>query len=190
MSILNKYSGLVIAVLAVAVIVLAAVLIAQNMGGPAPAGNTQNAGAPTGAPPSNNGTASNPSATNTGTRTNPSIGTKTTPPLTGFTIKVLTPTAGAAWTIGQQNTISWNPEAGTTGVIELLQAGATKNFVGIILPQTGPHQTSYTWSTRDLSLSRTNPAGITVAPGSYVIRILFDGNNLAAATSPAFTIVQ
>ena len=57
---------------------------------------------------------------------------------------------------------------GDAGSISLLD-GTTKQFIGIINPQIGPAQTSYTWSTRSISLSRTNPSGKDVVAGNYVI---------------------
>lgn len=74
-----------------------------------------------------------------------------------------------------------------TGYISLLDA-TTYKLVGVILNQTGPHQTSYTWNTRDLLLSRSSPTKITVTPGRYVVRIAFDGNNLSPITSVPVTI--
>lgn len=102
-------------------------------------------------------------------------------------IKLVTPVPGAVWTIATPNIISWAKEGGFSGQIELLDA-STMKLVGVILPQTGPSQTYYEWNTRDISLSRTNPAKTTVLPGKYVIKILFDGNNVAPITSQPFTI--
>jgi len=107
----------------------------------------------------------------------------------GFTIHLQAPIAGETWTIAQQNAVSWDRAAGVSGQIELLNA-TTKALVGVIIPQTGPNQTSYTWNTRDLFLSRTSPVKKNVTPGTYVVRLAFDGNNLSPVTSGAFTIAQ
>jgi hypothetical protein len=109
-----------------------------------------------------------------------------TPP---FIVTVITPVAGDIWKIGQQNPISWSTAGKVTGSISLLDA-TTKNFIGIITPQIGPAQTSYTWPTRSISMSRTNPTTKDVAPGNYVIQISFDGNNLKPITSQPFTITN
>jgi hypothetical protein len=101
----------------------------------------------------------------------------------------VTPIPGETWTIGAPNSISWSREGGVSGQIELLDA-VTKSLVGVILNQTGPHQTSYTWNTREVFLSRTNPLKTGVLPGRYLIKIAFDGNNLSPITSQPITIEQ
>jgi len=100
-----------------------------------------------------------------------------------------TPVPGETWKIGAQNLVSWSPESGVWGQIELLDA-TTKDLVGVILNQVAPHQTSYMWNTRDLLLNRTSPQKKTVLPGKYVVRILFDGNNLSPITSQPITLEQ
>lgn len=130
---------------------------------------------PTSTPSSTGGT--------TGTATKP----KPAPAPKPSTITFVTPIPGETWTLTANNIIQWSREAGVTGQIELLDA-ATKNMAGVIIPQTGPHQTSYQWNTRDLLLSRTNPLKTTVVPGRYLIRISFDGNNLSPITSQPIII--
>jgi hypothetical protein len=104
-------------------------------------------------------------------------------------IKLITPVEGDVWKMETQNFVSWNKEGSVSGYIYLTNA-ATKEFVGVINPQLGPHQTSYTWNTRDLLLARDNPFKKTITPGTYVLHIAFDGNHLPLISSPAFTIVQ
>lgn len=185
---INKYRITVI-VLAIAVVALAIILITEN-GGRAPSAKSldqyiassteQSATAPGAA---TGGTTKGA----TGGAANTSGATKTA--TVGFTIHLRTPVAGETWTISQQNTISWDRAAGVTGQIELLNA-TTKALVGVIIPQTGPNQTSYTWNTRDILLSRTNPLKKNVVPGTYLIRLAFDGNELAPVTSAPLTIAQ
>jgi len=104
-------------------------------------------------------------------------------------IQLITPVSNDQWKFGQSNPISWNHEAGVTGEIDLLNA-QTHALVGIVLSEIGPHQTSYSWDTRQIYLARYNPLKKDVTPGTYMIRIKFDGNNLPTLTSPAFTISQ
>ncbi len=104
-------------------------------------------------------------------------------------IRFVTPVSNDIWQIGTQNLISWNTPGNFTGSISLIDA-ATKQFVGVILPQVGPKQTSDAWNTRDLLLGRTNPLKKDVVPGTYEIQIIYDGNNIRPAASPAFTITN
>ena len=101
----------------------------------------------------------------------------------------VTPVKGDIWTTGSQNLISWNKAGGISGSLSLIDS-ATKAFIGVILPQVGPNQTSFAWNTRDVFLSRTNPLKKDVTPGTYQIRILYDGNGIQPVTSPAFTITN
>ena len=112
----------------------------------------------------------------------PSNGTTGVLPGKTITIDLTAPGSGAAWTIGQKNTVSWTPAAGVTGYIELVNA-TTKAVVGVVLSQTDMNQTSYTWDARSVYLSRYSPQAKDVLPGAYLIRIVFDGNNLGALTS-------
>lgn len=183
---LNKYSGIIIAVLAVAVVVLAAMLLTKSQN------NTSVSSL-------NSSSSSTVDYVSTTTPTssalvNQAAGKKTTVPVskpapTGFTIHFITPVANDLWTITLPNSIVWDREAGVTGEIELLDA-STMKLAGVILNQTGPHQTSYSWNTRDLFLNNTSPSKTTVVPGHYVIRIIFNGNNLSPITSPVITIAQ
>ena len=140
-------------------------------------------------------TAQSPTQTQPGQTTTPppaqtSAPSQTTPTSkspTPPTITVVTPVAGDVWIIGQKNPISWSKAGNITGDIYLIDA-ATKKFVGTINPQIGPMQTSYTWNTLSYSLSRTDPSQVDIVPGTYIIQIAFDGNNLPIISSPAFTI--
>lgn len=151
------------------------------------------------APTTSDTTPTNPSGTgSTGAvANNPTSGspahqptnTPGTPATTLSPPYITEPTSASVWKIATQNIISWTKEANVSGYIYLVDA-TTKNTLGVINPSTGPHQTSYTWNTRDILLSRTNPLGKTVTPGTYIIKISFDGNNLPVVSSPTFTISQ
>lgn len=106
-----------------------------------------------------------------------------------ITINLTMPAPGTAWTIGRANSISWNPAAGVTGEIELVNA-TTKATVGVILSQTDMNQTSYSWNTRSVYLSRYSPQMKDILPGAYFIRIHFDGNNLGDLTSGTVYITE
>jgi len=104
-------------------------------------------------------------------------------------INFITPIAGSLWKINTYNSISWTKAPNVTGYIYLVDA-TSKNFVGVIIPQTGTMQTSYSWNTRDLLLSRTNPLKKDVTPGNYIVEMAFDANHLPLISSPVFTIVE
>ncbi len=179
---MNKLSNTGKLIIAAVVIIAAIVLIAKYSGNPPQSGNavpqsqqpTSTATSPTGAQPGSGSTS--------GSATPKTSGAKV---LT--VIKLITPAPGVTWTIATPNVISWAKEGGFSGQIELLDA-STMKLAGVILNQVGPNQIYYEWNTRDISLSRTNPTKTTVLPGKYVIKILFDGNNVAPITSQPFTI--
>jgi len=106
-------------------------------------------------------------------------GTPSIPALPGpaITIHLLNPGANETWTIGQSNSIAWDNPANVTGEIDLLNSN-TGAVVGIILSETGPNQTSYSWNGRSIYLSRYGADEKDVVPGKYSIRIHFDGNGL------------
>jgi hypothetical protein len=106
-----------------------------------------------------------------------------------ITVHLLTPITGNVWTVGKANPIAWDKAAQTTGEIDLVNA-STKKFVGIILAETGPKQTSYTWDAREIYLGRYSADEKAVAPGIYSIRIHFDGNNLGDLISGPITITN
>jgi hypothetical protein len=131
----------------------------------------------------------NANATTTAATTKGGGGTPAKTTGTSAPILFVTPVPGDTWKIATTNPIQWSREAGVTGQIELLNA-STKNLVGVILNEIGTHQTSYSWNTRDIYLSRTSPSKTTVTPGRYLIKISFDGNNLSPITSQPITIEQ
>lgn len=106
-----------------------------------------------------------------------------------ITITLLTPISGNLWTIGGQNPIAWDTPAGVTGEIDLVNA-TTKAFVGVILSETGPNQTSYSWDARSIYLERYSADMKDVVPGTYSIRIHFDGNGLGDLVSGPITITN
>lgn len=184
---LNKGSKL--AILA-GVAVVAGVLVWQFGGSVPPA-------PPAGAPSGTSGTASTstginsrPGGSTTGGTGGGAAGPAKSPAApTPNSILLVTPVPGDTWQIATNNPIQWSREAGVSGQIELLDA-ASKALVGVILNQTGVHQTSYSWNTRDILLSRTSPAKKTVVPGRYVLRLSFDAANIPSVTSQPFTLVQ
>ncbi len=103
-------------------------------------------------------------------------------------IRFITPVVNDVWKIGVTNPISWNNAANFTGEIDLLDGSG--NFLGVILSQTGPDQTSYGWDTREYSLARYNPLKKEMVPGSYRIELKFDGNNLPPITGPVITVTN
>ena len=104
-----------------------------------------------------------------------------------ITINLLTPIANNTWIIGQPNPIAWSNQADITGEIDLLDA-QTKKLIGVINSETGPHQTSYSWDARSIYASRYSPIKKDVLPGTYSIRIKFDGNGLSSLVSGSITI--
>lgn len=118
-------------------------------------------------------------------------GSSNIPALPGptITIHLLTPIANNVWTIGGQNPIAWDNAAGVTGEIELVNA-TTKQFIGVILSETGPNQTSYSWNARSIYLGRYSADQVDVVPGTYSILIHFDGNGLGDLISGPITITD
>jgi hypothetical protein len=116
-------------------------------------------------------------------------GTQNVPPPPGSTITIhlLTPISNNVWTIGKANPIAWDNAADITGEIDLVNA-VTKQFIGVILAETGPKQTSYTWNADQVYLGRYSADERAVVPGTYSIRIHFDGNGLGDLVSGPFTI--
>ncbi len=171
-----------------ALVVLVIVVVLTLYGGQNGPGTAVPNGTSTGATPNGNGgvpSSSTPAttATPTGTKNSGTGGTKQS------SMTFITPIPGETWKIATQNPIQWSREGGVGGQIELLDA-TTLKLVGVILNQTAPHQTSYTWNTRDLLLTRTDPRKTTVMPGRYVIKIAFDGNNLSPITSQPITLTN
>ncbi len=105
-----------------------------------------------------------------------------------ISINFTAPAADIKWVFGKTNTIQWIKETGSTGSVYLLSA-SDKSVVGWITQQTAPHQTSFAWNTRDLSISRTDPSKKTVATGAYIIKATFDGNPKIEFSSAPFSII-
>lgn len=115
----------------------------------------------------------------------PSAPSKPAVPQTG--IYITSPAAGEKWVIGQNNTIKWSEEGGFKGFIYLANAG-TKEIVGWINSETGPHQTSYVWDARDLFISRYNPNKQAARVGNYIIGVGFESKK-QPAISGVFEII-
>lgn len=103
------------------------------------------------------------------------------------TIHFISPVPNDTWVIGQSNSITWNEAPGVTGYLSLINP-TTGAQVGVILNQVSGQQTSYSWNSVSVLLSRTNPSKEDVVPGTYEIRFTFDGNGLTPITTSPFTI--
>lgn len=102
-------------------------------------------------------------------------------------INLLTPGANNIWTIGQPNSIAWSNPANISGEIDLVDK-TTKAFIGVIISNIGPNQTSYFWDARSIYRARYSADKTDVIPGIYSIRIHFDGNGLGDLISGPITI--
>ena len=118
-------------------------------------------------------------------------GSSNIPALPGntITIRLLTPISGNVWKEGAANPIAWDNPAGVTGQIDLVDA-VTKVPIGIILAETGPNQTSYTWDAREVYRGRYSADEMAVVPGTYSIAIHFDGNGLGDLISGPITVTN
>ena len=125
------------------------------------------------------------------TAPSPSKGGSTGPsaslPPKAITINLITPISGNSWTIGQDNSVAWSKAAGITGQIDLVNP-QTKALVGVILSETGPNQTSYSWDARYIYAARYSAEKHGVVPGTYAIKIHFDGNGFGDLVSGPITI--
>jgi type II secretory pathway pseudopilin PulG len=183
-----KWIGLVVVIV---VVVVGAVILILRSGSDASTNTTQNVAAGsdasttvTNSAPGGNGVATASPAPHPAGNSGQNI-----PALPGpaITIHLITPISGNAWTIGGTNSIAWDNPADITGEIDLVNA-STKAFVGVILSETGPKQTSYTWDARSIALARYSADIKDVVPGVYSIRIHFDGNGLGSLVSGPITI--
>ncbi|MEK9180156.1 MAG: hypothetical protein AAB897_01980 [Patescibacteria group bacterium] len=102
-------------------------------------------------------------------------------------ITVVAPIADEKLVIGQVYNIKWSSEGGTKGFIYLADP-ATKEVVGWINSETGPHDTSYDWDARDIYLARYSPAKKPLEVGRYIIGVGFENRRLPA-TSAAFDVI-
>jgi hypothetical protein len=186
MSKLSNVSKIVIVAVIVVIVIVFAIVYGMGNSNPGPstaANNTSTGASVTANSPSQTPPTGVPSTTPSHSLT---AAQKSPTPLV---LKMITPVKNDAWTIGTQNMISWNKPGGFSGSISLIDVNSNQS-VGIILPQVGPNQTSYTWNTRDLFLDRSSASKKTVTAGTYVIQIIYDGNNVAPLTSPVFTITN
>lgn len=121
------------------------------------------------------------------TQTSGGAQTKTTAPQSDQAIAVTSPSAGDKLILGQNHTISWSKEGGFKGYVYLADA-STKAVIGWINSETGPRQTSYTWDTRNLFLTRYSPNKKTVEPGKYIIGVGFESKQ-TPVVSGVFEII-
>jgi hypothetical protein len=112
---------------------------------------------------------------------------KTAAPRT-IMISITSPTSGAQWAIGSENTISWNKAAGVTGELYLVSA-TSGAAVGWVQQNIGPNQTYFPWNTQNLFLGKTDPAGKDVVPGKYFLKLSFSSPSVPTAVSAPFFIV-
>ena len=105
-------------------------------------------------------------------------------------ISILSPVTSDKWVVGQNNVIRWSKEAQIPGSIYLVHAVTDKTVpVGWIISEIGPHQTSYTWDTRDLFVSRYNAAKRNLETGDYIMKIKFDSKVMPEVSSAPFSII-
>ena len=102
-------------------------------------------------------------------------------------IVLLAPLPGAQWGLGQNHEITWSRAAELKGSIALLNA-QTKITTGWIHSSLDPRQVSFTWDTRDVFVARGSPQKKNVDPGTYILKINFDGPVTPIESSP-ITIV-
>ncbi len=119
---------------------------------------------------------------------NPSVPTHLPPPPPVAQITITSPAQDAAWVLQNQNTITWNQAAGSPGGIYLLNAG-TGAIVGWIEQQVSATQTSFSWNTRDVFVSRTSPIKADVPAGRYRIALTFSSTRYPTVTSQTFSII-
>ncbi|MBI4084982.1 MAG: hypothetical protein HY432_00540 [Candidatus Liptonbacteria bacterium] len=105
-----------------------------------------------------------------------------------ISIKIISPLQSEQWAIGESHTISWSREAGVSGQIYLASA-STRETVGWIHSSTGPNQTSFSWSTSDVALSRSSALRKNIGVGNYIIKIKFDNPKIAESSSGVFSIL-
>jgi hypothetical protein len=101
---------------------------------------------------------------------------------------VVAPAANAQWVFAQTNVIQWKRDTGVTGYVYLANA-ADGSVAGWLIQQTNSHDTSFSWNTRDLYVSRTSSIKKDVQPGRYIIKIVFNSPRWAPIASGAFSII-
>ena len=96
------------------------------------------------------------------------------------------PSENALWLIGVEHTISWDKAGASVGRIALINA-ATGAIAGWVSENVASVQTSLSWNTRDLFITRTSPLKKDVIPGNYFLKIFFvSPNTLPIVSSPFF----
>jgi len=113
-------------------------------------------------------------------------GSKTT--VAAGTNYVISPEAGAQWVIGDTNVIQWKKGAPVTGYVYLANA-ADGSVAGWLSAQTNANDTSLSWNTRDLFVSRTSALKKDVQPGKYFVKVVFNSPQQPAIASVPFSIV-
>ena len=88
-------------------------------------------------------------------------------------INITSPTNSKEWVIDSGNIISWDKASGETGAIFLLSY-PSREIIGWITSNTGPTQSSFRWSTRDIFLTRYSGVKKNISVGQYLIKIKFD----------------
>lgn len=114
-------------------------------------------------------------------------GVKPLAPKTQSGVKILSPQENDIWALNQLHQIHWNKEVGEIGAIQLVSA-ESRELVGWILASTGVKQNSFSWDTRDVSLSRQAGVKTNLKTGSYRVKIIFD-SRFAPIESAPFGIV-
>ena len=112
---------------------------------------------------------------------------KPTPPPAKSAITFLSPAANEEWVIGEPHIIKWSRGSVQMGSLSLLNA-TTKKVVGWILSSANRNQASHQWDTRSVFISRGSPSSQDLAPGSYVLHLIFDGPEVAVESAP-FSII-
>jgi hypothetical protein len=102
------------------------------------------------------------------------------------TIFFLSPAKGTVVKLTSPLTILWNKAGGQKGSLSVYDA-TNNTLVGWIISETQAEQTTFTWNTTSAAISRYGGNRKDLAPGTYIIRLTFDGN-LPTVTSQPFTL--
>ncbi len=100
---------------------------------------------------------------------------------------ILSPTANEQWEFGKSHTIKWDNATGYTvgliGGVYLVNA-QTKEIAGWITSGLNYNQTSHTWDTRSVSLSKDNPVRKDIQIGAYIIKVALDNKGTEGQSAP------
>ncbi|MBM3256830.1 MAG: hypothetical protein FJY98_00665 [Candidatus Liptonbacteria bacterium] len=107
---------------------------------------------------------------------------------TSSSISITSPRPDEQWALKESHLVKWSKSPGVSGSLYLVNA-MTKSVVGWISPTITPEQTSYSWDTQYLNISRTDPSRKEILPGRYIIRMELDRRPPAIAESAPFVIV-